>query len=236
MQDWIQIRNKKNRNSVIFRNKEKTLFMKRLLWAVDDFRMLNEPDHVLLSSKKVLVMKELKLLLLLRNFLQERHLPGIALHDSWLSSKGNIMNLNMVFDYIPFQMGEYIKKQPTETGDVILQIFFQCYYMDLLGIHHGDLHAGNIMVQPLPKPAPICFYFEGKYYEKSCKTFCYLIDFGLAYQDFSKSNFPLFCNFVWQLQSDLQHLIFRRLGKTWQETFSFFSESLTLKKMKNLKK
>ena len=231
---WSVIHGKGNLNSTIYTNKNKTLFLKSLLLAPDDFKMIKSGDQKILEYDNVLVWKELQICLLLYNFLKNNNLPYLKFHDSSLfSDKSNKFYLNLMFEYVPMTLKEYILSHPNSVIDTIIQIFFQCYYLDLLHIHHFDLHARNVLVK-LTKKKNLKIFFEGKRYVLQNQSVeCFLIDFGFAKVDATKSNFWSFKKFIKQLEKDLGKDLFLNIKNSWKTSFPFIKNHL---KIDNLEK
>lgn len=217
---WILLKSKKNRNSVIYKNKNATLFLKRILLDDLDFATRNEKDSDILASKDMIVWKEIKILLLIENFMKQHDLSFLKFYSGNLNVRNKVTCMDLIFEHIPMNMVEYIKIKKNAIIEIILQLFFQCYYLDQLHIHHLDLHAGNVMIRDVPHKKKIRVFFENKYYFIPNQTFeCYLIDFGHAICNDKKSNFSLFLNFVERLEYDLKTRIFVKKANCWQDMF-----------------
>ena len=225
---WSLIRGKGNCNSAIYTNQDKTLFLKSLLLASDDFQTMNMEDKKILESDKVLVWKELKICLLLYNFLNINKLPSLKFYKSSLESKANIFSLNLIFEFVPMTLKEYIISKPHCVIHAIIQVFFQCYYLDLLHIHHNDIHARNILVKSTPKKN-LKIYFDGRGYVLEEQNIeCLLIDFGFAKIDETKSNFQSFKKFIKQLEKDLGKNLFPNIKNSWKTSFPFLKNYLKI--------
>lgn len=230
---WFLIRGKGNRNSAIYTNQHKTLFLKSLLLASDDFKTMKTDEKEILESDEVLVWKELKICLLLFNFLKINKLPYLNFYQSSLdSNKSNNFSLNLIFEYVPMTLKEYILSNPHFIIDAIIQIFFQYYYLDLLHIQHFDIHARNILVKPTTKKN-LKIYFEGRgYILENQNIECLLIDFGFAKIDETKSNFFAFRRFIKQVERDLGKSLFPNIKNSWKSSFPFLKNHLKIDELK----
>ena len=224
---WIKMSEKGNRNSTIFHDCNYQYFLKQIKCQPIDFAHMNSNKNEMLQSDKILVWKEIDIVLLYYNFLQKKNLPHIKIHKSELKRKDDGIFIEMISDFVPMNMIEFIKKSENQIRFLSIQLFFQCYYLHILQIKHCDLHAGNIMIRPLPKKKTIKLFYKNCFYFLHNQSFeCYIIDFGFSKIDMDHKGVYEFRNFMKKVEKDLQLVLFSNHGHTWDHYFYKISKYL----------
>lgn len=229
---------KNNKNSTIYIDTTKKYFKKEICLGNLDLQTIHLSPEQIFEIEQYPVWKELHVLLELKDFFKNHpKLNYVKMYEYQIeeNEKTTQPQLSIVFENYESNIIEYIKKKKSiSLQHVMIQLFFQFYYLDLLHIHHEDIHLNNVILKNKTVSEPLVVFFENEYYEFPMQKYHFhLIDFGFV-QKRNFSNFREFCKLIKQIENETGTKILQQNYNTYNQMFQ--SLKRFLKKIDKFKK
>lgn len=229
---------KNNKNSTIYIDTTKKYFKKEIYLGNLDLQTIHLSPEQIFEIEQYPVWKELHVLLELKNFFKNNSkLNYVTMYEYHIkeNEKTSQPQLSIIFENYKSNIVEYIqKKKSISLQHVMIQLFFQFYYLDLLHIHHEDIHLSNVILKTKKVSEPLLVFFENEYYEFPMQKYHFhLIDFGFV-QKKKFSNFYKFSKLIKQIEKETGSKILQQNYITYNQMFQ--SIKRFLKKIDKFKK
>ena len=197
---------KNNKNSTIYIDTTKKYFKKEINIGNLDLQTIHYSPEKIFEIEGYPVWKELHVLLELKEFFKNHpRLNYVKMYEYQIeeNEKTSQPQLSIIFENYESNIIEYVKKKKSISLQyVMIQLFFQFYYLDLLHIHHEDIHLNNVILKTKNISEPLVVLFENEYYEFPMQKYHFhLIDFGFV-QKKEFSNFHQFSKLIRQIEKE----------------------------------
>lgn len=197
---------KNNKNSTIYIDTTKKYFKKEINIGNLDLQTIHYSPEKIFEIEGYPVWKELHVLLELQEFFKNHpRLNYVKMYEYQIeeNEKTSQPQLSIIFENYESNIIEYVKKKKSiSLQHVMIQLFFQFYYLDLLHIHHEDIHLNNVILKTKNISEPLVVLFENEYYEFPMQKYHFhLIDFGFV-QKKEFSNFHQFSKLIRQIEKE----------------------------------
>ena len=195
---WFPIKKQNLINSKIFvglYQKKESFLQKKIQMANADFDVIAQ-NTILDSmySPEYTVLKELSINKYVSQKQLEYNFPFLPVLTSFISIEKQRPHMNIIFPFVPRTLHEYVKEKfhhfIKHQHNLAKQIILHFCLLEQLHIHHNDFHHDNIMIKTENIPRRLHLTHEGSTYTMLTNgMIVFLIDFGLAVIDPTRSNF-----------------------------------------------
>lgn len=196
---WFPMKKKNLINSKIFvglYQKKESFLQKKIKMANADFDVIAQNTIVdSMYSPEYTVLKELSIHKYVSQKQLENNFPSLPVLTSFMSIEKQRPYMNILFPFLPRTLHEFIKEKfhlfiKYHQHNIAKQIILQFCLLEQLHLHHNDLHHENIMIVAEKVPWKLQLTHEGSTYTMFTNgMIVFLIDFGMAILDPTRSNF-----------------------------------------------